>query len=210
MPAEFIALLDKPWLLATLLAVGAFCGMLAERIGENINKAERKAYWQRRRNRGVKFTPREAPRPADRNAFAADQLREVMSATFTARPLLNNSERRLLAVLEATLAEERPEWRVMGQVSLGEILASTNPSAYAAVNSKRVDFLIVDASCAPLHAIEFQGTGHHLGTETAARDAVKKEALRRAGIGYIEVMAGDTPATLRDIVRKLSTRPGAG
>lgn len=35
-----------------------------------------------------------------------------------------------------------------------------------------------------------------------AIDAVKKEALRRAGIGYVEVVAGDTPAELRRLVGK--------
>ena len=37
----------------------------------------------------------------------------------------------------------------------------------------------------------------------AASDAVKKEALRRAGIGYVEVVAGDTPAELRRVVERL-------
>ena len=38
---------------------------------------------------------------------------------------------------------------------------------------------------------------------TMPRDAVKKEALRRAGIGYVEVVAGDTPAELRRVVARL-------
>jgi hypothetical protein len=91
----------------------------------------------------------------------------------------------------------------MGQVSLGEILASDDKNAYLAINSKRADLLIIDADSRPLHAVEFQGTGHHQGT-AAARDAVKKEALRRAGIGYVEVVPGDTPAELRAMVRKLA------
>ncbi len=70
------------------------------------------------------------------------------------------------------------------------------------MNAKRVDLLIVDADCTPLHAIEFQGTGHHLSSETAARDAIKKEALRRAGIGYAEVVSGDTPAQVREMVKR--------
>ena len=61
--------------------------------------------------------------------------------------------------------------------------------------------------CRPLHAIEFQGTGHHQNA-AAERDAVKKEALRRAGIGYVEVVSGDTPAELRAMVRKLAGRAG--
>jgi hypothetical protein len=71
--------------------------------------------------------------------------------------------------------------------------------------SKRVDLLIVDADCKPLHAIEYQGGGHHQGT-AAARDAVKREALRQAGVGYDEVVAGDTPAELRRLVERLVRR----
>lgn len=37
-----------------------------------------------------------------------------------------------------------------------------------------------------------------------ARDAVKKEALRKAGIGYHEIVAGHTtPSELRALVEKL-------
>jgi hypothetical protein len=45
--------------------------------------------------------------------------------------------------------------------------------------------------------------GGQASTANAARDAVKKEALRRAGIGYVEVVAGDTPAELRRVVERL-------
>jgi hypothetical protein len=48
---------------------------------------------------------------------------------------------------------------------------------------------------------------HHQGT-AAARDAVKKEALRRAGSGYYEVVAGQTtPSELRRLVEKLVDKP---
>jgi hypothetical protein len=134
---------------------------------------------------------------------AADQLRLIMAAEFTPRPLLNKPERRLLSHLDRALAAEAPGWRAMGQVSLGEILASNDSDAFFAINSKRVDLLIVDEECRPLHAVEFQGSGHYQGT-AAARDAVKKEALRRAGIGYVEVVSGDTPADVLAMVRKLA------
>ena len=60
-----------------------------------------------------------------------------------------------------------------------------------------------NSECRARHAIEYQGTGHHQGS-AAARDAVKKEALRKAGIGYHEVVAGHTtPKELRRLVEKL-------
>ena len=57
------------------------------------------------------------------------------------------------------------------------------------------------------HALEYQGTGHHQGN-AAARDAVKKAALRKAGIGYHEVVAGHTtPGELKRWVERLMPVP---
>lgn len=208
MPVEIIALIDKPFLLMLVLGVGAICGMTVERVYENIKKAERRAYWQGRNanknksKRNLKVVPTKDGQKESTD-LAADQLRTVMKAEFKARALLNKPERRLLGVIDSALAEHSPGWRAMGQVSLGEILYSPEKDAFWAINAKRVDLLIVDADCKPLHAVEFQGTGHHGSPETAARDAVKKEALRRAGIGYVEVVSGDTPAEVREMVRKV-------
>lgn len=82
---------------------------------------------------------------------------------------------------------------------------SEDADAYRAINSKRVDFALMDEQCRVRHALEYQGSGHHLpGGAAAARDAVKKEALRKAGIGYHEVVAGHTtPAELKRLVEKL-------
>ena len=128
-----------------------------------------------------------------------------MKADFKAQPLLNKSEARLFKAMDKMVIELAPPgWQVMAQVSLGEILRCEDKAAYACINSKRVDLLIVDADCRPIHAIEYQGGAHFKGAHaTAARDAVKKEALRRAGIGYVEVVAGDTPAELRRVVERL-------
>ncbi|MCK9541200.1 MAG: DUF2726 domain-containing protein [Novosphingobium sp.] len=216
MPPEIIALIDKPLLLALVLAVGALSGMAVERIAERMNKAERQARWQARQGGGngrrqTRFGFRKQRAPTAPKAVesrgtvdAAEQLRRVMEADFKPRPLLNRSERRLLSIVDQALAAECPGWRAMGQVSLGEVLASDDKDAYFAINSKRVDLLIVDEDSRPLHAIEFQGTGHHLSNTTAARDAIKKEALRRAGIGYFEVVSGDTPAMVREKLRRLA------
>ncbi len=208
MPPEIIALIDKPWLLAVVLATGAACGILVERFVEGQKSAERRAYWQGRSARGKRGWGNVVPlkgTPERAALDATEQLRLVMEADFHSRALLNAGERRLLVHLDKILAEEAPGWRAMGQVSLGEILASTDKDAYFAINSKRVDLLIVNAEFRPLHAVEFQGKGHHQGT-AAARDAVKKEALRRAGIGYVEVVSGDTPAHVRAMVRRLVGR----
>ena len=81
----------------------------------------------------------------------------------------------VLKELERFVEDCNPQWQVMAQVSVGEILRSKDAAAFACINSKRVDLLLVDGECLPRHAIEYQGTGHHQGT-AAARDAVKKAA----------------------------------
>lgn len=173
---------------------------------------KRRGHWRRSsrwdKSRGGKvypFQPRHDALP-DRVSDAADQLRTVMKAEFKPQALLNKSEARLFKVLDKMVIEMAPPgWQVMAQVSLGEILRCEDKAAFGCINSKRVDLLIVDADCNPLHAIEYQGGGHFKGAHTtAARDAVKKEALRRAGIGYDEVVAGNhTPAELRRVVEKI-------
>jgi hypothetical protein len=215
MVQDLIALLDKPLVLLIVMAIGGVIGIAIENALNSIDRERRRAYWRGRRGRGR--TARAAGTPDRRNiqrspngaAFAADQLRLVMQADFTPRTLLNAKERRVLACLDRVLADEAPGWRAMGQVSLGEVIASQDEKAYFAVNSKRVDLLIVDAGCRPLFAIEYQGTGHHLGRTAIARDAVKMEALRKAGIGYETIRPGDTPAELRALVRKIADRKAA-
>jgi len=130
-----------------------------------------------------------------------------MQAQFDSRPLLNQGEARVFEQLCEIVSRCRPSWRVMAQVSLGEILRSKDPEAFGCINSKRVDMLLVDEECRPRYAIEYHGDGHYQGT-AAARDAVKKEALRRAGVGYHEVIAGKTtPADLRQFVETLLAPP---
>jgi uncharacterized protein DUF2726 len=136
--------------------------------------------------------------------FAAGQLTTVSRAKFSSRPLLNKSEANVFAALDKAVIARNLGWQVMAQVSLGEFLASPDKNAFLCVNSKRVDFALMDDRCRVVHALEYQGSGHHAGNCAAARDAVKKEALRRAGIGYHEVVAGHTTAgELRRLVEKL-------
>ena len=207
----FNILLDHPVVLLLILATGAGIGIGVEKFFAAIERDKRKAYWRGRKTNGGKL---QSDKPAtlhkveqpSRTDMAGDQLKAVMQAQFKARPLLNKPERRLLGCIDKALADHCPGWRAMGQVSLGEILYSPDKDAFWAINAKRVDLLIVDGDCRPLHAVEFQGTGPHGSLDTAARDAVKKEALRRAGIGYVEVVSGDTPAEVREMVRKLAGR----
>ena len=109
-----------------------------------------------------------------------------MNAEFQPKRLMSKSEARTFLQIERLLRGHANGWRVMAQVSLGEVLTTTDARAFAAVNSKRVDMLVIARDGQPLAAVEFQGSGHYLGA-AAARDAVKREALRRAGVDFIEV-----------------------
>src|ERR1700712_4895939 len=127
MPPEIVALIDKPWLLALVLAIGAICGMAVERIGEKWNRSERRAYWEKRncgKNRAagnggfgqLKTVP--AKGTLERQVLgAADQLRLVMEASFKPRPLLNKSEARLFRELDKMVIARNPDWQVMAKSS---------------------------------------------------------------------------------------------
>jgi hypothetical protein len=216
MPPEIVALIEKPYLLIAVLLVGALTGMVIERF---LSKMRRQSWrernrwrWERKRDGAdIASGPwlAKADAVAPKQADAADQLRIVMAASFTIQPLLNRSEARVFKELDRIVISCNPGWQVMAQVSLGEILRCKDANAYSCINSKRVDLLLMDEDCQPRHAIEYQGEAHHQGT-AAARDAVKKEALRRAGIGYHEVVAGHTtPSELRRLIEKLVDKPTA-
>ena len=203
-------LLDRPVALLIVLAIGALIGAAVERFIERGEREKRRAYW-RGRNAGERTggnnvrALRSGNEPeVERADFAANQLKAVSRARFTSRPLLNRSEAKVFKALDAAVVARNPKWQVMAQVSLGEFLASPDKDAFFAVNSKRVDFALMDENARVVHALEYQGSGHHAGPSAAARDAVKKEALRKAGIGYHEVVAGHTtPGDLRALVERL-------
>ena len=129
------------------------------------------------------------------------QLNAVMGASFATRKLLSSAEYKVFKIVEDDIAVARRGYRVFAQTSLGEILRSPDQEAFHSINSKRVDILIVDPTGWPKVAVEYQGSGHYQGT-AAARDAVKKEALRKAGVGYLEFSDSDSPAQIRSRVRQ--------
>jgi len=214
MPPEIVALIEKPILLVAVF-VGAMIGIWLEQFVAKQRRAEwrRRNGWRQNGRAQIRHGPSspKADPVLQKVVDAADQLRTVMKAEFKPQPLLNKSEARLFRAIDKIVLGIRPDWQVMAQASLGEILRSDDKDAYACINAKRVDLLIVDEECRPLHAIEYQGGGHFKGAHaTAARDAVKKEALRRAGIGYVEVVEGEMSSSeLRQIIEKLVQKAAA-
>ena len=118
MPPEIVALIDKRWLLAAVLAIGAVCGIAVERFVENMDKEKRKAYWRgRKQGGGQKAAPFGKNKPALHDA--TEQLRLVMASDFKPRALLNKGEARVFAELDKLVVARNPGWQVMAQVSVG-------------------------------------------------------------------------------------------
>lgn len=143
----------------------------------------------------------EMPVPRITSPDVGDQLHAVMQGTFQKRRLMNPAEYRVFKIIEDDLLMEKSGHRVFAQTSLGEVLQSTDQAAFHSINAKRVDLLIIDRTGWPALAVEYQGGQHYQGT-AAARDAIKKEALRRAGVGYVEIVPGDSDDQIRFRVRE--------
>jgi hypothetical protein len=128
----------------------------------------------------------------------AQQLHAVMAAPFEKQKLLSLTEYRVFRVVEEAVAGRRG-YRVFAQANLGEILKSSDDRAYRSINSKRIDILVVDGGGWPVLAVEYHGGGHYQGV-AAARDAVKKEALRKAGVRYLDVFPTESNAQIQSHV----------
>jgi hypothetical protein len=122
--------------------------------------------------------------------FCRMQLRNALRAPFKKKKLMNLSEFKVFRIIEKDFAIKRAGFRVVAQAPLGEFLQSRHKNGFRAVNSKRVDMLIVNRDGWPLLAIEYQGEGHYDDTSDL-RDAIKKAALTKAGIGYLEIFPKD-------------------
>ena len=138
---------------------------------------------------------------------SADQLRIVMGAKFEPKKVMGLDEYRMFQAVETEMAAIGGGHRVFAQTCLGEVL-KTDSAAHSTINSKRVDVLVIGPTGLPVLAVEYQGRGHYQG-DAAARDAVKKEALRRAGVRYLEISPGETHDDIRRKVREQLVRLAA-
>jgi hypothetical protein len=133
-------------------------------------------------------------------ADPAQQLKAVMAASFQKRRVLSPSEYRAFKIIEDEVTAFGKGYRVFAQTCLGEILKSSDQPAFHSINSKRADILVIDGGGWPVLAIEYQGEGHYQSA-AAARDAVKKEALRKAGVRHLEVHPTDSEDEIRSRLR---------
>ena len=138
------------------------------------------------------------------------QMEFVSRVDFEPRRLLNKPEYGILQILERVTKEINGGYRVMAQTSLGEIIAPASASgseeardlAFRSINSKRLDFLVIDRTGMPALAVEYQGHGHYQN-KAFMRDAVKREAVRKARIQFLEIPAEYDVKVVEDQIRSV-------
>ena len=139
--------------------------------------------------------------------YAEDQLYEVETSRFYKRRLLNEEEFSLFKKIEPIIKNINENYRLFSQVSLGEIIGSTTYSAYIAINTKRIDFVVFDMNQNTpkkkriILAIEYQGTGHQQGN-AHIRDKIKKTAIAKAKIDFLEIFSNDDEIAITNKIRK--------
>lgn len=127
------------------------------------------------------------PNHTENSIFSYSKLDTIAKSEFKSKPLMNKSEYKLYTQLVALLenTDAKQKYRLFSQVAMGEFIQTPDNLAFRLINGKRVDFLIIDMSGHPVIVIEYQGGGHYQN-DAIERDAIKKEACRKANIEYVE------------------------
>ena len=144
------------------------------------------------------------------------QLADVQSdsvAFSKQRIMSSNGEVALFYAARTVTGQTAPNgdypFYVFPQVSLGELVrtspktpsaARRSKDAYLAINSKRCDIVLADNTGLPVAVFEYQGAGHHSGT-ASLRDEVKRLAVTRAGIRFVEIPDGAGSNQIRSMIR---------
>lgn len=141
-----------------------------------------------------------------------NQSDAVETARFTARAVLNSSERRIYEILKGVLSDHfGPDAILLAQVSLGEILKTKCRAAFTSINARRVDFLITDGSFQPICAVEYHGAGHFGScdfdrTRAQYGDTIKRTALNSAQIPLVIIAADASRADIWEHLASVSGR----
>lgn len=104
--------------------------------------------------------------------------------------LLNNEEERCFNAIKNMLVSGNFQHQVFPQVSMGEVVKSSNFDGFSVTNSKRFDFVIFDKNYMPIVAIEYNGIGHYKNN-WRERDQVKEIACVKSGILFFQIKHSD-------------------
>ncbi len=144
-----------------------------------------------------------------------NQLRFVGEVVLSKKRLMNREEYPYFESVEKYLLESNSYHRIMAQANMGQFLQVVPKQSIPekkremgrrSINSKRVDFLIIDGFGSPAIAIEYQGTGHYQNNADK-HDRVKQLALRKAQVVLIEVFPDNSPKELVTLVETILSRP---
>jgi hypothetical protein len=164
--------------------------------------------------------PPTAPKtPEQERAELYDRQLEAVirqQVTFRRRKVMNGGEYQLFRAAMGVTRQPLPggafPFYVFPQVSLGQIIGTQEPGradddeAFRAINSKRCDLLIADRNGLPLAVLEYQGSGHNIGGTATRRDEIKRIALSRAGVQFVEIKDGTASGEIDRIIRELLAR----
>jgi len=149
-----------------------------------------------------------------------NQLRFVQQGDFSARrPINKEAYQAVFAVAEKHLESMPRNYRLLAEVSMGCFLKTSyddngwqnkdrwqektkNDRAFKSINSKRVDFLIIDALGMPSLVIEYHGSGHYQGN-AENRDLVKQKALENAGVPQLVVFPGTSSEDVKNSISRM-------
>ncbi len=124
------------------------------------------------------------------------QLDAIATARFERKPMLSSNEARLLALLEALVEKVGERHRVVVGTCMGDLLRTRDDhisvrakrAALASIQSKQLDFAIIDRRGLLICALEYRDSAQSQDCGLMS-DAVKREVLRRAGVPLIEIPA---------------------
>lgn len=117
---------------------------------------------------------------------------------FKRKKIFNASEAKVFYLINEVLSDEKfKRWHCHGQVSLGELITTNDDDydgeAYRAINSKRVDFAVVNNFGEPVLIVEYFGEGHFGNDPDASkkRDYLKRIVAHKAGIKVLTLLPED-------------------
>lgn len=132
-----------------------------------------------------------------------NQLKFISKSVLRASRPVNKEASAILYAIRDWLKESNSSMWLSVEVAMGAFIKTdgeANDEAFHSYNSKRVDFLLIDASGYPALVIEYNGSGHGLSTDADARMAVKRLALQRAGIPLLEIPKGTPKKTVKQMI----------
>ena len=143
---------------------------------------------------------------SDHVRLSPDPAEKDSKEDFKPCRLLNDSGYEILEILEKIVHEFDDRYRVMAQTSVGEIIRPKESSASGeecesarrSINSKCLDFLVIDHSRMPALAVQYQG---YCSDRELMFNAVKRKAIEEAGIEFLKIPACYDATSLEDDVR---------